>query len=114
MLRTTQGISRFARRGPDPFLYAADLERMAEIALLISLFAVGLKLGVPLRDKRWYLPSVLRDQRILISWFGIRGVGSIFYLMYAINHGLPKQLASELIAITLTTVTASILFTGFR
>ena len=33
--------------------------------------------------------SVSRDQRILISWFGIRGVGSIFYLMYAINHGLP-------------------------
>ena len=32
--------------------------------------------------------SVSRDQRILISWFGIRGVGSIFYLMYAINHGL--------------------------
>jgi len=31
--------------------------------------------------------SVSRDQRILISWLGIRGVGSIFYLMYAINHG---------------------------
>ena len=35
--------------------------------------------------------SVSRDQRILISWFGIRGVGSIFYLMYAINHGLPAR-----------------------
>jgi len=56
--------------------------------------------------------SVSREQRILISWFGIRGVGSIFYLMYALNHGLPKPLASELIAITLTTVTASILLHG--
>jgi sodium/hydrogen antiporter len=56
--------------------------------------------------------GVSRDQRILISWFGIRGVGSIFYLMYAINHGLPKPLASELVAITLTTVTASILLHG--
>ena len=56
--------------------------------------------------------SVSRDQRILISWFGIRGVGSVFYLMYAINHGLPKPLANELIAITLTTVTVSILFHG--
>jgi NhaP-type Na+/H+ or K+/H+ antiporter len=56
--------------------------------------------------------SVSRDQRILISWFGIRGAGSIFYLMYAVNHGLPKPLANELIAITLTTVTASILLHG--
>ena len=56
--------------------------------------------------------SVSRDQRILISWFGIRGVGSIFYLMYAINHGLPEPLAKELIAITLTTVAASILLHG--
>ena len=56
--------------------------------------------------------GVSRDQRILISWFGIRGVGSIFYLMYAINHGLPAPLASELIALTLTTVAASILLHG--
>ena len=32
------------------------LERLAEVALLISLFAVGLRLGVPLRDRRWRLP----------------------------------------------------------
>jgi len=34
---------------------------------------------------------VSRDQHILISWFGIRGIGSIYYLMYAINHGLPRH-----------------------
>jgi len=56
--------------------------------------------------------TVSRDQRILISWFGIRGVGSIFYLMYAINRGLPQPLANELIAITLTTVVASVVFHG--
>jgi len=56
--------------------------------------------------------SVSRDQRFLISWFGIRGVGSIFYLMYAINHGLPEPLAQQLIAVTLTTVAASILLHG--
>ena len=56
--------------------------------------------------------SVSRDQRILLSWFGIRGVGSVFYLMYAINHGLPQPLADELIALTLTTVAASILLHG--
>jgi NhaP-type Na+/H+ or K+/H+ antiporter len=41
---------------PDPFLNAAVLEHLAEAALLISLFAVGLRLGVPLRDRRWRLP----------------------------------------------------------
>ena len=56
--------------------------------------------------------GVSRDQRMLISWFGIRGVGSVFYLMYAINHGLPEALAKQMIAITLTTVTASILLHG--
>lgn len=56
--------------------------------------------------------GVSRDQRILISWFGIRGIGSIFYLMYAINHGLPAELAELLIAITLTTVAASVLLHG--
>ena len=41
---------------PDPFQYAGVLEAVAELALLISLFAVGLQLGVPLRDRRWRLP----------------------------------------------------------
>ncbi|MBP8295707.1 MAG: cation:proton antiporter [Burkholderiales bacterium] len=56
--------------------------------------------------------GVSRDQRFLISWFGIRGIGSIFYLMYAINHGLPGPVANLLIVITLTTVAASVLVHG--
>lgn len=53
-----------------------------------------------------------RDQRILISWFGIRGIGSIYYLMYAINHGLPRPLAEDIISLTLTAVTLSIVLHG--
>lgn len=55
---------------------------------------------------------ISRDQRILLSWFGIRGIGSIYYLMYAINHGLPRPLAEQIIAITLITVTVSIVLHG--
>jgi len=55
---------------------------------------------------------VSRDQRVLISWFGIRGIGSIYYLMFAINHGLPRALAEELIALTLAMVAASIVVHG--
>jgi len=44
---------------PDPVLHTVVLERLAEVALLISLFAVGMQLGVPLRDRRWRLPGRL-------------------------------------------------------
>ena len=52
---------------PDPFVHAAMLERLAELGLLISLFAVGLRLGVPLRDVRWRLPLRLAFLSILGS-----------------------------------------------
>jgi len=82
--------------------------RVAWFLLLLFLFARPASVWLGLLGAT----TVSRDQRILISWFGIRGVGSIFYLMYAINHGLPQPLANELIAITLTTVVASILLHG--
>lgn len=52
------------------------------------------------------------DQRRLIGWFGIRGIGSVYYLMFAISHGLPSPLVEQFIAITLTAVTASVLLHG--
>ena len=55
---------------------------------------------------------VSRDQRILISWFGIRGIGSIYYLMYAIVHGVPEQLASWLTGMTLAVVATSVVVHG--
>ena len=55
---------------------------------------------------------VSRDQRIPMSWFGIRGIGSIYYLMCAINHGLPRALAGKVVALTLTMVAASIVVHG--
>lgn len=55
---------------------------------------------------------VSRDQRIMMAWFGIRGIGSIYYLMYAVHHGLPSPLAEQITAITLAAVTASILLHG--
>jgi len=39
--------------------------RIAEVALLISPFAVGLQRGVPLRDRRWLLP--LRQAFVLMA-----------------------------------------------
>ncbi|MNR26980.1 potassium/proton antiporter [compost metagenome] len=56
-----------------------------------------------------YMP---KPQRMMICWFGIRGIGSIFYLMFAIRHGLNPHLAQQLITLTLVTVTVSIVVHG--
>jgi NhaP-type Na+/H+ or K+/H+ antiporter len=53
-----------------------------------------------------------RQQRALISWFGIRGIGSIYYLVFAIGEGLPRALADKILAITLATVAGSIIVHG--
>jgi NhaP-type Na+/H+ or K+/H+ antiporter len=55
---------------------------------------------------------VSRDQRRLMSWFGIRGIGSIYYLMFAINHGVARPLAEQLMALTLGVVAVSIVVHG--
>lgn len=53
-----------------------------------------------------------RTQRRLVGWFGIRGVGSVYYLMFAVTHGLPAPLAAELVRLTLAAVVASVVAHG--
>ncbi len=106
-----------------------QLERIAEVAVVLM---VGAMLSYSYLPSRaiWFVPLLLlgvrplsvwmgllgapvsRDQRILISWFGIRGIGSIYYLMYAISHGLPDAMARDITALTLTMVATSIVLHG--
>ncbi|MBA2289885.1 MAG: sodium:proton antiporter [Chloroflexia bacterium] len=51
-------------------------------------------------------------QRGFISWFGVRGIGSIYYLMYAVVHGLEEDVARELIGLTFTVVASSVVIHG--
>lgn len=53
-----------------------------------------------------------RFQRSLFAWFGIRGIGSVYYLAYAIGHGIPEPLARELTGLVLATITASVFAHG--
>jgi sodium/hydrogen antiporter len=46
------------------------------------------------------------------AWFGIRGIGSVYYLCYALNRGLQGELATELFTIVLGTVLISIVLHG--
>lgn len=104
-------------------------ERIGEVAIVITigalLWAVRWELAA-----WWFVPLLLlairpvavllgllrspasRGQRWLIGWFGIRGVGSLYYLMFAVNHGLPQHLADTLIALTLSVMVASIVVHG--
>jgi NhaP-type Na+/H+ or K+/H+ antiporter len=50
--------------------------------------------------------------RSMVSWFGVRGIGSIYYLMVTIQRGAQQALARDLIQLTLTTVALSILVHG--
>ena len=50
--------------------------------------------------------------RGISAWFGVRGIGSIYYLSYAIQHGLPTELARTMIQMTLVVITLSIVVHG--
>lgn len=50
-------------------------------------------------------------QRWLMGWFGIRGIGSLYYLCYALTHGLTGP-AADLAGLTISVVALSILIHG--
>ncbi len=56
-------------------------------------------------------PSSLRV-RAITGWFGVRGIGSVYYLMFAINHGLPRNHAQDLIQMTVVVIMLSIVVHG--
>lgn len=106
-----------------------QVERIGELAVVITIGA--LLWSVPWSGAAWWFVPLLllllrplavafglmhspssSGQRWLIGWFGIRGVGSLFYLTFAINRGVSGELAGELTALTLSTVVASIIVHG--
>jgi len=81
--------------------------RAVGLALFLFLVARPVSVLVGLLGTRTAWPI-----RGMVGWFGVRGIGSLYYLMYAIQHGLPEDLAMDLIQLTLITVTLSILAHG--
>lgn len=81
--------------------------RVASLALFLFAVARPISVLVGLLGTR-----TSRRMRAMTGWFGIRGIGSLYYLMYAIQRGLPEPLALELIQLTLIVVTLSIVAHG--
>ena len=50
--------------------------------------------------------------RLLFGWFGIRGVGSLYYLFYALSDRIPNEVGAPLSWITLSTVAFSVIIHG--
>ena len=74
---------------------------------LVLLLVRPLSVAVGLAGSR---TSVL--QRRLIGWFGIRGIGSLYYLSYAMTHGMAPEHAQLLVGLTLAVIVSSIVVHG--
>jgi NhaP-type Na+/H+ or K+/H+ antiporter len=75
------------------------------LLLLLAIRPISILLGL-------FRGRAAAHQKRLIGWFGLRGIGSIYYLSFAIGHGLPAGLAEQLTAATLITVALSIVVHG--
>jgi NhaP-type Na+/H+ or K+/H+ antiporter len=109
--------------------FTEQLERIGEITVVVIIGGVLSKAFLSIGDL-WFIPVlflIVRPisvavgllgshsspvQLKLISWFGIRGVGSLYYLTHALEHGVPEDVARRLTAITLSVITTSIIVHG--
>ena len=106
-----------------------QLERICEVAVVVLLGGMLTADYLPW-EALWFVPVLFlvvrptavlvgllgsrmtKTQRGLKCWFGIRGVGSVYYLAYALQHGVGGETAQRLAALTLTTVAASVVVHG--
>ena len=109
--------------------YNEALERLAEFALVLLLGGM-ISRATWTKSALWLAPLlflIIRPisvwlgllgaretgkSRPYIAWFVIRGLGSLFYLFYAIEHDLPAALAAQFTAITFSVVALSIVAHG--
>ena len=106
-----------------------QLERLGELAVVLVLGAMLADIEAPSAGL-WVAAALFvvirplatlialfraplsRLQRAFIAWFGVRGVGTMYYLAYALTHGVPAGPARTLADITLVVVAASIVLHG--
>jgi NhaP-type Na+/H+ or K+/H+ antiporter len=109
--------------------FTEQLEHIAEVVLMLIVGALLARVGFSvegfifaaalmfvLRPVAVALTTAGADatgyQRALLCWFGIRGIGSVYYLFFAVNHGLPPAISGRLIPIVLTVIASSAVLHG--
>lgn len=104
--------------------FTEQLERIGEFTVVLLLGGMISWHFLP-ADALWFIPLlflVIRPlsvyagllgsrstglQRGMIAWFGIRGIGSVYYLTFAMQHGLAEDLSRPLAELVLATVAVS-------
>ncbi len=109
--------------------FGARVERLVEAATVLAVgvalqgvppsaamlgFALAMVLLVrPLSVLAVVWPGTLtRHQRRLVGWFGIRGIGTLYYLAFALEHGVQGTLAADLVGASLAAIAVSIVLHG--
>ncbi|HYE04359.1 MAG TPA: cation:proton antiporter [Planctomycetota bacterium] len=123
------------RQQAPSFLVAAVLgfneqvERIGEVVLVVVVGALLATVTIP--PAAWWFVALLlvvvrpasvaigvvgsrasTPQRLMIGWFGIRGIGSLYYLMFALHRGVDGPLAELLVGLTLAAITVSVVVHG--
>jgi NhaP-type Na+/H+ or K+/H+ antiporter len=106
-----------------------QLEHIGEAALVVAVGAM-LTAGIFTGSAIWFVPAlfllvrpiavkvgllgmpIAESQRRVMTWFGIRGIGSIYYLTYAYEHGVEGELAETLGELTLVVIVCSAIVHG--
>jgi NhaP-type Na+/H+ or K+/H+ antiporter len=108
--------------------FGETAERLLEI-MLVVIVGVGLVpywdwRAVPLALVLFFLirplsthlflsrTPITKMQRWLMGWFGVRGIGSLYYLSYAVSHGISEETATEVIRLTVSVIALSVLLHG--
>lgn len=106
-----------------------QFERLAEVALVLCIGAMLSTVTWPSRTVAFVATLLLLIRPLAVwlslrgaglsgvqvafmSWFGIRGVGSLYYLSFALALGVTGGDARTLVDLTLITITASIVIHG--
>ncbi|MDX2021345.1 MAG: cation:proton antiporter [Deltaproteobacteria bacterium] len=112
----------------DVLSFGDTAERLLEVTLMVMIGAclvthwdaravpLALMLFVALRPMAANLfllgSPTSSAQRTLMAWFGIRGIGSLYYLAYALNHGIDRGDARVVVNLTVSVVALSVLLHG--
>ena len=92
-------------------LLVEPMLKYAGKSLLIAglLFLIIRPFGVWLSMLGGGLPKTTRN---LMGWFGIKGLGSLYYLTYALGKGVTGEVAEEIAWITYTVIVLSVIAHG--
>ena len=81
--------------------------RALAFGLMLALLVRPLAVFAVLRPRH-----MLPNQRRMVSWFGIRGIGTLYYLAFALEQGVVGPQAMEIVQAALTAVAVSVVLHG--